>query len=185
MNPSPPYDDYPYYGRYEDDHANAPYVIVRSLTQLGLSDWTATLLGWLGRYDGLEQHLGDDFEPDPQFDPAVCVRDVLFKHVALWPSPAAGQLLTSGQRRERIVAIIDDLLKLEFVGASALWCGHPGSAWNPLTEDWLRFIELGPNLDELRQMQEGEGLLDVWINPDGVEQNKAAIRRLLLCEEEA
>jgi hypothetical protein len=79
----PPYDEYPYYGRHADDHAHAPYGIMRSLRQLGLAGWSATLLDWLSRYDGLKQHLGEDFEPDPRLDPAVCVRDVLLAHVVV------------------------------------------------------------------------------------------------------
>jgi hypothetical protein len=180
MEPASPYDEYPFFGRHANDHAHAPYVIVRSLIGLGLADWSATLLGWLGRYDGIEQHLGDDYEPDPRFDPAVCVRDVLIRHAAIWPSLALGKSLTPDQRRQRIAAITLDLLELEFVGANAAWYGPRRAIWNPLGQDWLRFIEMGPDLAELRQMAEGEGLLDAWINPESARYSRAAIRRLLL-----
>lgn len=182
--PNSVYDEFPYFGRCADDHAHAPFVIVRCLTQLGLTDWCATLLNWLSRYDGIEQHLNDGFirVGNASLDPAIGVRDVLLQHVVSWPAVSP---LTPAQRRERIVTIVSDLLDLEFVGANALWCGKNQTVWDPLTQDWLQFIEMGPDLAALRSMtigQDGEGLLDAWINLETVQERKNTFRQLLLNE---
>ncbi|MDR0480097.1 MAG: hypothetical protein LBH31_09930 [Burkholderiaceae bacterium] len=153
-----PFQEIPYCGRYEMDHAHAPYMIVRSLLNLGLADWTVALLHWLGRYDGLEEHLEDGFMPDPRLDPACCVRDVLLEHVARWPKLELGECLALNQRQERIGLIIDDLLKLEFVASAAYW-GRPHKpasgrvVWNSLQDDWLWFIQLGPDFAAIRDIE--------------------------------
>jgi hypothetical protein len=192
MKTSNTYDNYPYCGRFVDDHAHAPFVIARSLVQLGLGEWTSTLLNWLGRFDGVEEHLGEGFEqPDYRLDPVMCVRDVLLSHLVRYPPLDASACLTPEQRRERIEAIVSELLKLEFVGAKANWRGKE-RPWNSLGEDWLLFIELGPDLAALQQMEDkdGDGLVDTWIS-DALAQNHEytnAIRRLLLgrdCAEQA
>jgi hypothetical protein len=179
------YDEYPYFGRHAGDHAHAPFVIVRCLIRLGLADWSATLLDWLARYDGLEQHLGNDFRYETRFDPFIAVRDVLLQHVTGWPESDSVWRLTPVRRRQRIEAIIDDLLELQFVGANAFWGGKQRSVWDPFTQDWLQFIELGPDLAELRHMGEnqdhnGEGLLDAWSSPETARRSRPAIRRMLL-----
>jgi len=45
--------------------------MAESLQQLGLESWTARLLSWLGRFEGLERHLEEDC------DPVLCVRQIL------------------------------------------------------------------------------------------------------------
>jgi hypothetical protein len=153
-----PYADFPYYGRYDSDHAHAPFLIVRSLVRLGLADWCATLLHWLGRFDGLEQHLDDCDEPDPALDPVCCVRDLLAQHTLRWSDPPEGARLTPEQRHERKQAIVADLLDLKFVAAYAYWRSPEAvrSIWDPFNEDWLWFIQTGPDASVILQMKEGE-----------------------------
>lgn len=181
MKPSNAYDDYPYCGRFVDDHAHAPYVIARSLMQLGLGDRTAQLLDWLGRFDGLEEHLGEGFEPDYRLDPVRCVRDVLFSHVLRYPALDEDTRLTQEQRHERIEAVVADFQALEFVGVMANWHGKKRS-WNPLGEDWLSFIEFGPDLPALQQMddKDGHGLVDIRISAPAARSHTHVIRRILL-----
>jgi hypothetical protein len=177
--PAPPYDDYPFYGRYSSDHAHAPFVIVNSLIQLGLSEWSGTLLHWLGHYDGLEEHLSSDGNyPDYRLDPVLSVRDVLIKHAG---SCSSSQRLSTAQQRERIESIVDDLLKLEFVNTHACWGTNHPDVWRPLTDHWLAFIERGPDLYALRQMEDdvdGQWLLNVMIRTTA--PDRESIRKTLL-----
>jgi len=150
------YDDYPFFGRYESDHAHAPFLIVRSLIQLGLADWSATLLHWLGRFDGYEQYIAEG--EDPSLDPVCRVRDLLAEHVVRCGSRSADVPLTAKKRRERLDAIVEDLLQLDFVAAYAWWGKPRGDRvhWDCLQQDWLWFIQLGPDLSALQQMRDDE-----------------------------
>jgi hypothetical protein len=152
--------------------------------QLGLADWTAALLNWLERFDGLEAHL-DESDCDPaRLDPACCVRNVLLTHVAFWPGLKPTERLTPAQRNERLAAIIDDLLELEFIGTVSEWCGRK-RFWNPLNENWLSFVTLGPDpqtLCEIESCNEVEGLLDTWISPEAARKRQSAFRQMLTGE---
>jgi hypothetical protein len=184
MNTASSQSNFPCPERFGTDHVQAPYSIVRSLMQLGLADWTATLLHWLGRFDGLEAHL-DECDCDPsRLDPACCVRDVLLSHVARWPELVPGQRLEPAQRGQRITAITDDLLELEFVGAVGEWCGQK-RFWNPLNEDWLYFVTLGPEPDEPKLERGGNEageLLDAWLDPDAASHRRSVFRQQLTGE---
>ncbi len=139
--------DYPQLGRDEMDHAHAVFSIARSLDQLGLSAWLPTLIQWLGQYDGLETMLED------QYDPAICVRQVMLQHVVqhAMESPRAGDAADASALKR---AIVRDLLQLDFVCYCAYF-GEPQKPrliWRPLEPSWLRF----------REGREGEEQLCGW-----------------------
>lgn len=178
MEPIAPEKEYPNYGRCELDHAHAPYMIVRSLVRLGLAHWSATLLHWLGRYDGLEEYL------HAQCDPACAVRDLLAAHVERWPALADGECLSPQEQRLRIEAVIDDLLELDFVAARAHWgplLRRGPTVWNPVQEDWMWFLLLGPGWESVLQAQgEDHDVLQVWTRSQEDIPYKQAIRAMLL-----
>ena len=156
-------------------------MIVRALQRLGLADWAGTLLDWLGRYDGIEEHL------HLEFDPPCCVRDVLAEHVAHWPALAPGQRLTPRERSERIEAIVVDVLQLEFLSTRAFWGPWMSKrvVWQPLQEHWMWFLQYGPDTEASRENDDmNRDVLQVWTkygeDPDFLE----ATRLVLLQEVE-
>jgi len=89
------------------------------------------------------------------------------------------------QRRERMQAIVEDLLQLEFVSAYALWLlfspGKQRTFWRSLEQDWLNFLELGPNLTELQKMPPNEDHLSLEVNDRTMtEEHRDIIREALL-----
>ncbi len=123
----------PQLGRDEMDHAHAIYSIARSLASLGLSDWLPTLRQWLGHYDGLETVLED------QYDPAICVRHVLLRHVVDQSRRPGSERAAESLKQ----AIVGDLMKLDFVSFRG-YLGQVGQHrvhWEPLEQSWLRFRE--------------------------------------------
>ena len=118
----------------------------RALTQLGLSSWLPTIVQWLGHYDGLETMLED------QYDPAICVRQVMLRHVVQQASSnAACESHDAMGLKQRIVA---DLVMLDFVAFCAYW-GEPSApraVWLPLNQPWLSF----------RYGREGDDQLCAW-----------------------
>jgi len=178
MEPVHPPKEYPWWGRGELDHAHAPYMIVRSLQRLGLSDWAGTLLDWLGRYDGIEEHLHADL------DPPACVRDVLAEHADHWPALAPGHSLQSAERRARIEAIVEDILQLEFLTSRAYWGPWlvKKIVWDPLQEHWMWFLQYGPDFDAMRHLDEDRDVLQVWTRFSEDPEFLQATRRVLLEE---
>ncbi|THT95548.1 hypothetical protein E9531_17065 [Lampropedia puyangensis] len=129
-------------GRDKMDPVHAIYVVVDSMQSLGLSAWTANLLHFLGRFDGLEMHL------DEECHPLLCTRQVLLSHVANMHT----QRDLSGTREMRMRQLIDDLMQLEFMHHRHYWCVQPPHArveFNPLEHSWLDFVAMGLPQEQL------------------------------------
>ncbi|MFP5477072.1 MAG: hypothetical protein ACLGJD_25810 [Gammaproteobacteria bacterium] len=180
MDDDYPDDDYPFFGREVGDHGNAPFVILRCLAHLGLSDWATTLMHWLGRYDGLEQHL------HREYDPARNVRDVLTQLCVSFPRREVTQPLSAQERRLLIEAITHQLLQLTFLRVRAHWgpWGVKKVIWDPLAMDFLAFLALGPDSRQLRNACESDKLdaLQVWTKSLDDPRHEAMIRHILLEE---
>lgn len=170
----------PFFGREVGDHANAPFVMLRSLTHLGLADWAATLMTWLGRYDGLEQHLHRDC------DPIRCVRDVLTQLCEGTPRRSAASPLSGQERRSLVERITHQLLQLTFLRVRAHWgpWGVKKVVWDPMGMDFLAFLALGPDSRQLRDVLLADKLdaLQVWTKSADDPSHEAMIRRILLEE---
>lgn len=157
MEPQAPYKEFPRFGRDSLDHAHAPYAIVMLLQQIGLSAWTAVLLGWLGRYDGLEEHLHQEE------DPACCIRDVLMRHaIQVGPIDAAGAP-TPAALRERKRKIVLDLLQLDFIRCKAYWGPFlvRTMVWSPLEQSWMGFLDRVPHHDDAEYDEDKS--MHVWL----------------------
>jgi hypothetical protein len=172
MEPVSPSKEYPRFGRSTLDHAHAPYAIVMQLHQLGLSEWAGTLLGWLGRYDGLEEHL------HVESDQACATRDVLMRFAIEAPKLDAGKTLSSQALHERKAAIVEELLQLDFVRTIAYWGPllEQRIVWNPLEHSWLSFLDLLPISDE----HDGDECLMVITKEEGDPEQLQAIHALLM-----
>ena len=134
----------PQLGRDLLDRSHALFTIVESLRYLGLSEWTTTLLGWLGRFDGLEVHIQEES------DPVLCVRQVLMGFVAV----VRKGLVWKGQQwiQDLKQQIVDRLVALDFVHHRTYWSDRPPQMrleWHPLKQSWLEFIELGQQQEQL------------------------------------
>lgn len=156
------------------DRGHAVFAIAGHLRALGLRSWVGRVVQWLSRYDGLEDYV------EPEDEPLVCVRDVLFNHVCRlrqWiaetaPCQTAAETLSQLKNR-----IIDDLLMLNFVRYAAFWGHEPvptdkNVRWKPLQQSWLEFLEA---------RQEGDHLW-IWQRSDGPNPSGAALREYLLHE---
>lgn len=173
MEPQPPCKEYPRFGRDALDHAHAPYAIVMLLQQMGLAAWSPVLLGWLGRYDGLEEHLHLDE------DPARCARDVLMRH-AIQAVPAdAGRSLSPEALRERKALIVQDLLELVFMRCKAYWGPFlvRRVVWNPLEQPWMAFLDGLPHFDD---EHDGEESLHVLIGTTVDPEHRQLVHDLLM-----
>lgn len=150
--PVRPDPDFPFLGRDPLDRGCAVFAIVQTMFALGLAAKTSTLLQWLGRFEGLEQHL-EEYQ-----DPVQCVREVLLQFRADLPASNVGQLHVRPGDWPRIVAAI---LSQDFVHMQSAWSKREGAKprifWNPLVQGWLAF--LGDGL-------EGETLA-TWMPADG------------------
>lgn len=173
MEPPAPLKDYPRFGREPLDHAHAPYVIVLLLQRIEVPEWAPTLLAWLGRYDGLEEHLHHED------DPACCTRDVLMQHAMQCPATASASPLSPEQKHARIELVVQDLLQLSFVRAAAYWGQLMGerTTWHPLAQPWMSFLEIVPSTEERGDRDEG---LHVWTRESADAAQLKATRALLM-----
>ncbi|MBD9534175.1 hypothetical protein IB233_21355 [Comamonas sp. CMM01] len=146
--PVRPDPNFPYLGRDPMDRGCAVFAIVQAMYVLGLASKTSTLLQWLGRFEGLEQHL-EEYQ-----DPVQCVRQVLLQFRAALPALSAA-------RNGDWPMIVSSILSLEFVHMHSAWSRGEGAKpriyWNPLHQNWLSFLEEG---------QEGETVA-TWKPADG------------------
>ena len=166
--PVRPDPDFPFLGRDPMDRGCAVFAIVQTMFVLGLASKTSTLLQWLGRFEGLEQHL-EEFQ-----DPVQCVRQVLLQFRAAVPASRDGQLHVQPGDWPRIVAAI---LSQDFVQMQSAWSRGEGAKprifWNPLEQSWLNFLSIG--LD-------GETVA-TWMPTDGNPMLAAGSATALLMEQ--
>jgi hypothetical protein len=163
--PVRPDPDFPFLGRDPMDRGCAVFSIVQVLSALGLADKTAALLQWLGRFEGLEQHL-EEYQ-----DPVQCVRQVLLQFRAALPVASTGK---HDVRPGDWPMIVSAILSLEFVHMQSAWSlgegVKPRLFWNPLHQSWLNFL--------------GEGLpgetVATWMPADGNPQLAACSASALL-----
>ena len=143
--------NFPELGRDEMDHGHAIYSIARSVSALGLNDWLPTVMHWLGHYDGLETMLEDPC------DPAICVRQVLLRHVAQQPAGGSAPRLASEAQALK-QAIAEELATLDFV-CYRVFLGQRGrhrAYWEPLEQSFLSF----------RDGRQGDEGLGGWFTED-------------------
>lgn len=140
---------WPHWGRDALDHGHAIYAIAAHLRVLGLEQWLPRLTHWLSNYDGFEHYVEDGH------DPCVCVRDLLASYVSrfrLLQQPPMPSLACSPS--DLLGSVVSDVLRLDIVYYRAFWgrglYHDPDSRiWNPLTQSWLHFLELGQPGEEL------------------------------------
>lgn len=163
--PVRPDPDFPFLGRDPMDRGCAVFAIVQAMYVLGLASKTSTLLQWLGRFEGLEQHL-EEYQ-----DPVQCVRQILLQFRAALPVCSNGQLQ---DRPGDWPMIVSAILSLDFVHMQSAWSRgegvKPRLIWNPLQQSWLNF--LGEGL-------EGETVA-TWTPADGNPQLAAGSASALL-----
>ncbi len=166
---------YPQFGRDEMDRVHAIFVIARALAQLGLNDWLAQVMHWLGNYDGLETML-EDWE-----DPVIGVRKVLLDHITKQESSVLEPTSDPCEMRPGALnsmalkqAIVADCLKLDFVSYCASWdAGVPPRArrvWVPLRQSWMEF----------RESREGEEHKSVWYSESAQPRQRRQLSDFLL-----
>lgn len=146
------------------DRGCAVFTIVESLQALGLGGRAASLLSWLGRFEGLEQHL------EEEADPVLCVRKTLLRHVVDQP---AGRRRTECQREESWHNIVCELMGQPFLHACIDWSVdglRPRISWNPLEQKFLEFLGLGLPGEEL----------SAWTPTDGTPNRARECAQLLL-----
>ncbi|MDH0513847.1 hypothetical protein [Comamonas terrigena] len=132
--PVRPDPNFPYLGRDPMDRGCAVFAIVQAMYVLGLASKTSTLLQWLGRFEGLEQHL-EEYQ-----DPVQCVRQVLLQFQAALPASSAA-------RTGDWPMLVSAILSLDFVHMQSAWSRGEGAKprifWNPLHQSWLNFLGEG------------------------------------------
>lgn len=164
--PQPVCSDPPYLGRDPLDRGCAIFAIAESLQQLGLASKTNLLLRWLGRFEGLEQHLEDES------DPIVRVRLILLQHVADQP---AMQHISEPQRQRNWHSLVTQLVEQPFAQTCGDW-GRDGIAsrikWNPIEQSFMDFLALG---------QPGEEL-SIWTPTEGTQRRARQFASMLLQE---
>lgn len=161
--------DPPFLGRDPLDRGCAIFAIAESLQQLGLAHKTNLLLRWLGRFEGLEQHLEDDS------DPVVSVRLILLQHVADQP---AIEHVSQAQQERNWHKLVLQIMAQPFVQTCGDW-GRDGITsrikWDPLQHSFMDFLALGLPGEEL----------SIW-TPSGGKQTRAhRFARMMLQEEPA
>jgi hypothetical protein len=173
MEPPSLEQEYPRFGREPLDHAHAPYAIVLLLQRICVPEWAPTLLAWLGRYDGLEEHL------QQEEDPACCTRDVLMQHAMQCSAAGSTDVLSPEQKHARIELVVQDLLQLSFVRATAYWGRLMGerTTWQPLAQPWMSFLDIVPSTEERGDRDEG---LYVWTRDAADATQLKATRALLM-----
>ncbi|WP_126312662.1 hypothetical protein [Delftia acidovorans] len=135
--PVRPSQEHPFLGRDPLDHGCAIFTVIESLQQLGLESWTARLLSWLGRFEGLERHLEEDC------DPVLCVRQILLRHVADQPRGAGEQ---KGLADVTWHSIVHTIVAQPFVQVCCDWSIdglRPRIRWDPIEHTFLQFLALG------------------------------------------
>lgn len=167
--PQPVSSDPPFLGRDPLDRGCAIFAIAESLQQLGLAHQTNRLLRWLGRFEGLEQHLEDES------DPVVRVRLVLLQHVADQP---VRHHVTEAQQARNWHSLVIQLVAQPFAQTCGDW-GRDGIRsrikWDPMQHSFMTFLALG---------QPGEEL-SIWTPTDGQQIRAQHFARMLLQEEQA
>ncbi|AVS67410.1 hypothetical protein C8245_18550 [Paracidovorax avenae] len=152
--PVRPCEDPPYLGRDVMDRGCAVYAIVDGLAQLGLADKVATLLRWLGRFEGLEKHL------EEELDPVLGVRQVVLQQAADTPIPA---LEATSTREACWRSIVHAILEQPFVHTCSDWSGpdlRPRIVWDPLQQPFLEFLAEGRAGEDMATWMPEDG------NPD-------------------
>lgn len=127
----------PYLGRDPMDRGCAIFTIVESLQQLGLESRAATLLSWLGRFEGMERHL------EEEADPVLCVRQALLQHVVDQP---AGRRRTQDQLDSTWHNIVCTLMRQPFLHACVDWSTdglRTRVLWNPMEQKFMEFLGVG------------------------------------------
>lgn len=138
----------PDFGRDKLDHAHAVFVITESLRVLGLTAWTATLLHFLGRFDGIEMHI------DEESDPLLCVRQVLLSHVADSGRACSGVVEKGLAQHSKSLMqrIVTELMQQDFLHHRSYWSAQPPRPrlqFDSLQHSWLEFITLGQPGEEV------------------------------------
>jgi hypothetical protein len=137
--PVRPSQEHPFLGRDPLDHGCAIFTVIESLQQLGWESWTARLLSWLGRFEGLEGHMEEDC------DPVLSVRQILLRHVADQPRCEVAQKGLADATWHTIVA-------QPFVHMCCDWSIdglRPRIRWNPIEHSFLQFLALGNANEDL------------------------------------
>lgn len=146
--PVRPSQEHPFLGRDPLDHGCAIFTVIEFLQQLGLESWTARLLSWLGRFEGLERHLEEDC------DPVLCVRQILLRHVADQPRGAGDQKGVADVTWHTIVA-------QPFVQVCCDWSIdglRPRIRWDPIEHTFLQFLALGHAEEDLSVWTPASGM---------------------------
>ena len=174
MEPEAPRKEYPRFGRDSLDHAHAPYAIVLLLVQLDLAHWSSVLLGWLSRYDGVEEYLHVEEHP------ARCTRDLLMRHVMQRGAPSTTPSPSRKTLRERQKRIVLDLLQLDFLRVKAYWgpVGVKDIVWCPLEQSWMAFLDRVPHHDDA-QYDERKSV-EVWLGDDADPHYQHLVYELLM-----
>ncbi|WP_157559298.1 hypothetical protein [Hydrogenophaga crassostreae] len=122
-------------GRHPFDVQHAPYAIADYLEQLGLSNWTNRVMGYLRMYDGIESWL------EPSDTEAVeFVRQILAKESQRNEHPKED----AKARRFRLAVALANAPVASYGAAFRIQRSpdEPGRAiwWNPLEQTWLMFL---------------------------------------------
>jgi hypothetical protein len=135
---------WPHFGRDALDRQHAVFSIVAHLKTLGLAGWTAHVLSWLARFDGIEPHIPREHEP------LASVRQILYGFVL------SGRHISDtggGRLKEDVTSA---LVNAEFVKYVAYWLPGPDTAaasdelapaasglhlWTPLHQSWLSYTQ--------------------------------------------
>lgn len=135
---------WPHFGRDALDRQHAVFTIVAHLKSLGLASWSAHLLSWLARFDGIEPHIPCEHEP------LTSVRQILYSFVV------AGRHISDtggGHLKEDVTSA---LVNAEFVKYVAYWLPGPDidsasdelppaapglNMWTPLHQSWLSYTQ--------------------------------------------
>jgi len=142
--PVQPDHEFPFLGRDPMDRGCAVFAIVQAMHGLGQADKTSRLLQWLGRFEGLEQHL------EEHQDPVQCVRQVLLQFLASMPASASA---LEHEHPGDWPLIVMALMSLDFMHMRSAWSrgedAKPRIVWNPLQQSWLSFLAEGQHGETL------------------------------------
>ena len=159
--------DPPFLGRDPLDRGCSIFAIADSLQLLGLASKTNPLMRWMGRFEGLEQHL------EEELDPILSVRSILLQLVADHPKMPH---VPKPQQEKNWHGFVMRVVAQSFVHTCGDW-GRDGIAsrikWDPLQQSFMDFLALG---------QPGEEL-SIWTPTDGKSARAQHFARILLQEE--
>jgi hypothetical protein len=129
--------DPPFLGRDPLDRGCSIFAIADSLQLLGLASKTNPLMRWLGRFEGLEQHL------EEELDPILSVRSILLQLVADHPKMPH---VPKPQQEKNWHSFVMRVVAQPFVQTCGDW-GRDGIAsrikWDPLQQSFMDFLALG------------------------------------------